>query len=209
MNTSGANLIVALVVRYTGGPSVTLSDSKMNSWTPLFEQASAVLGAQLYYCPNPAVGGSHTFQVTGTGSYSAVAVLALAGADSSSPFDVQNGNQSPADTSIVTGTVAPNQADSIVVTGVVTNDNTDFDTAAAIDSSFIISSRVSSIPAIGIAFGLAYKIQGTAVAEDPTWSWTTAYVNGQVANIAVFKPGTGGANVKSPVMSILAGSGNV
>ncbi len=211
LNTSDANLIIVLVTRYTAGSPVTLSDSKMNNWTPLFEQATAVLGAQLYYCSSPVVGGSHTFQVAGTGSFSGLAVLALAGAASSSPFDVQNGNTGSANTFISAGIVTPSEANEIVVTGVMTNDNTDFDTAAVIDNSFIISSRVASIPSTSFAFGLAYKIQVSAVAENPTWSWTSAYVNGQVANIASFKAGTGGtpSAVLSPVMSILAGSGNV
>ena len=100
IDTTGANLIV-LAVSYYGGLGNTLiagevSDSKGNTWTALTNRGSNNAGnVRLFYCSNPTVGSGHTFTASdsgGGGTYPSLFAIALSGAKTSSPFDLENGS---------------------------------------------------------------------------------------------------------------------
>jgi hypothetical protein len=181
LDTTGANLIVVLVSDYLPS-STTLSDSRSNTWTPLTaKNGSSQSRLQLYYCYAPTTDAAHTFTVSNSGgSYPAISVLALSGA-ANSPFDVENGGSTGSASSLQPGSVTPSVDNEIVITGLggVTQGT------MSINSGFTISDQFAYN---GSAFGssLAYLVQTTATAENPTWSWNGG-ANEATAVIATFK----------------------
>jgi hypothetical protein len=185
VDTTGANLIVLAVARYQGGTGVTVSDSKGNTWTALTDHPTATDPAiRLYYCLAPTVGSGHTFQMSGTGVYPSVSMSAFSGA---SAYDSQqNGNASDSSaTSGQPGSITPSENNCVAVTGAVTNG-----TSLVVDGDYSAHATVSS-PGAGYTSGIAYSIQTTAAATNPTWSWTGGSSHAEA--IASFRATAGGS----------------
>ncbi len=198
INTTGADFLVVAVACYSAGPA-TLSDlvgGNSNTWTPLTLRDDGVDTTQFYYCKPAFVGSGHTFTVAGASSFSGLCVQAWSGAAAASPADQQNGATTGGATSLATGSITPSQANCLVVASLCTNLNTDFSTAGAINGGFTISNRLDSSPGVGFAHGMAYLVQTSAVAANPTWSWTSS--NAAAAAIASFKD-VGGGGATRPV----------
>lgn len=189
IDTTGANLIIGLFPSYVGGSSLTFGDSKGNTWTPLSLYSTGSDGElQFYYTVPTTVGSNHDFTTGGSNVYGGPNVLAVSGVRIGDAFDRENGGNGNA-ASFQPGSTTPFQNDSLIVAGIVVNSNTDFATAAAVDSGFTITNRFNSS---GTNYGhaLAYKIQTSLGAENPTWTYTSNTL--VAANIAVFKPGAAG-----------------
>lgn len=190
INTTGANLIVVTAVFYAPGGSLTLTDSKGNTWTALTRRDSGSgVGSTLYYCFNPTVGSGHTF--TGTNNYPLLGVLSFSGADTS-PFDVEAGTTGSGST-IQPGSVTPSTANNIIVSGVGAGMTSG---AISIDGSF----TEPNAEAVGAAFQVscAYLIQTSATAQNPTWTIPSGGYGSSAGN-AVFKAtGGGGGGTKAP-----------
>ena len=164
VDTTGANLLVllALAQPVTG---VTVSDSKSNTWTPLTaQQNGSATGSKLYYCFAPTVGASHTFTVSATGTFPAVLVQAWSGGLA---FDAENGANQASGTTLQTGSVTPAGDNELFVSGcgpggggAVVND---------IDSGFTETGDLDE-NANSAGGAMAYKIQTTGGAENPTWT---------------------------------------
>lgn len=196
VDSTGGNLIVVAVASYDLSSAPTVSDSKGNTYSALTAQSSAGSHRiQLFYAANATVGSGHTFTVTGSTSYSSISVNVFSGAKTTSPFDQQNG-ASGGSTSLATGSVTPTEDNEVVVAGIA------LDSAP---SSLTINSSFST-PAVayfagGSAYGVgsAYKIQTTAAAVNPTWSWTVS--SGQAAAIATFKvAAAAGGKIPAPLI---------
>ena len=119
-----------------------------------------------------------------------LAVKAFSGVQAT-PFDQENGaTLTSAGTSHQPGSVTPSEANELVVTGIgFASEATESN--VTIDSSFLPGTMVIDVDwsqvTDGDHFGsaLAYKIQSSASAENPTWTWTGS--NRAVAAIATFK----------------------
>lgn len=165
-DTTGSNLLIVLALAQpvTG---VTVSDSKSNTWIPLTAQQNGVAtGSQFFYSLSPTTGTNHTFTVDAAGAFPAVIVQAWSGA---AAFDDENGANQASGTSLQTGSVTPAENNELFVSGcgpggggTVTN---------AIDSSFIETDDLDE-NANAAGGALAYKIQTSAAAENPTWTAT-------------------------------------
>lgn len=169
VDTTGANLIVISVSSYNS--AVAPTDSKGNTWTPLTDRLNGAYHERLYYCASPTVGSGHTFTAAGAASYPTICVLAFSGAHAT-PFDQESGGGAASGTSSQPGSITPSEDNCVLVTGV------DFGAgvAASINGSFTASS-VDYDTSDHMGGGIAYKIQTTAGAENPTWSWTISGVN--------------------------------
>jgi len=183
IDTTGANFIV-LAIGYQQGSTPSISDNKSNTWNAL--TISSTAGAQacrIYYAINPTVGSGHTFSNGGTNNYSTVSVLAFSGVDTSAPFDQQNGANNNSAT-IQTGSVTPTQNNEVCIAAVAWNLNRTTE-PPTINSSFtgVQGTTFSSGNHYGGA--IAYLIQTTATATNPTWNFTNAWTNS--ARIATFK----------------------
>lgn len=186
IDTTWANFLVVGIWRHTGFGSLTLSDSKGNTWTQLTERVSVSQGCVLFYCANPTVWTGHTF--TTWAWFAGVGVGAFSGVRTSSPFDLQNGNVLNAPWNIQPWSITPTANWALVVTAFGS-----FNGAAPSMPTWYaqIASNTTSTAEAG---GMGYKIQTSAAAENPTWNSSGS---AQATVIADFLPPA----VASPAMA--------
>lgn len=198
IDTTGANLIVIEVTCYSGGGNPELnSDTYGNTWTGLSQYGNGLGGgtalSRLFYCANPVVGTGHTF--TSNSFQCTVSIVAVSGA-ASSPFDAETGGSIATGTSGQPGSITPSEGNCLVVTGIGLDGGVSYScdggyTAVTTNSGFF------SGPKGG---GLAYIVQTTAMATNPTWSWSNnPGDNNGGAGIAVFKSAGGGGGPPPPL----------
>lgn len=180
IDTTGATLIVIGLTQLNAVTFSTISDSNSNTWTPLTAQIGASQPySQLFYCISPIVGPGHTFTATG-GAFIVGSIMVQAWKGGTGTFDVQSG-ATGFGTTLQTGSVTPSVNNSLIVTALsVDNSPTSID---SVSGGFAISdSSIAQTPG-----GMAWFVQGTAAAINPTWSWTSAGSDA-AATIATFKP---------------------
>lgn len=176
-DTTGANLIV-VALSFDGGSTPTLSDSKGNTWTALTLGAGSPR-ARLYYCQAPSVGSGHTFSISGTNTFGSVNVQAFSGAIVS-PFDVEN-TAAGTSTSPQAGSITPGFNNELVVAATATGNGN----INSIDGGFTSTNPVNYLASNHYGIGIAYLIQTTAAAANPTW--TLSVSGGWAARIASFR----------------------
>jgi hypothetical protein len=178
-DTTGATLLTAAISDYSADSS-TLSDSKVgNTWTPLTLQTSGPSRIRIYYCVPTSVGSGHTATATPASfSYCTVAFAAWSGAHAT-PFDTQNGAAGVAQPGSVTPSV-----DNCLIFQALTHS----DSAPTINGGYTVLDTVALASSVHFGIGVAYLIQTTAGATNPTWVAPTA----PSASCAVFKPSLGG-----------------
>jgi hypothetical protein len=180
---TGASLLV-VVVAFLEATPIVVTDSEGNTWTPLSEYASGAANGRvrMYYVENPTVAADQEFSITGTAFQSAV-IAGFSNIATVSAFDKENGAGSASAATQQPGSVTPANNNALLVTGL------EFVSAsgnASIDSDFIL---IESIEDGGnFACAMAYKVQTTAGAENPTWA-SNAAADRITANIAVFNHG--------------------
>jgi Concanavalin A-like lectin/glucanases superfamily len=184
ITTTGATLLVVAVGSWSLSTLGTVSDSKGNTWTLLTAQSIASdPRIFLAYAVNPVVGTGHTFTYTGPTSgnlaYCSIAVQAFSGVRLASPFDGQNGAGAASVTSLATGVVTPTQAGDLLVTAFSEGATS----TPTVSGGLSITSYIPTTD--GVAVALAWGVQATIAASNPTWS-TPAAVN-MVVTQAAFK----------------------
>jgi hypothetical protein len=184
IDTTGASLLVVATSSYYLGPGLTVTDSKSNTWTALTEYTSNTEArVKMYYCVSPgSVGSGHTFTFSGSSIYGTLAVLALSGAGAIDAGEVGASNASSA--TLQPGTITPSQSGCICITAVAFNTGS---ATLTIDSPFskIASGYADYSGSVNEGLGLAYDIQTTATARNPTW--TAAGAVDIAATMAVFR----------------------
>lgn len=201
IDTTGANLIVVTTTRYGGSSSVSVTDNKGNTFTGGTEQliSSGDPGVRIWRCENPIVGSGHTFTFNGTSIFGGLCVAAFSGAGSPA-FDTETGVAGSVGAfSVQPGSITPPQDGCLLVTTVTTNNSTGDTPNFAVDSSFIQLDHYDFNGGVNYGGTLAYLIQGTAGAVNPTWSWSNSVV--PAAAMMDFKPATGGGGGPSPILS--------
>jgi hypothetical protein len=187
IDTSGANLIVLAPAYYAPGAGLAISDSKANTWTALTERGARM---RFYYCLNPTVGAGHTFTVSGTGVYGSMTAAAFSGA-AASPFDLENGAASVSGTTLQPGSITPSEGNELVISA----GGDAMDGTPTPDGGFTVVARAAFSG--GVCFGshLAYLVQTSAVAANPTWTYTPIGTGPEyVAMIASFKAAASGGS---------------
>lgn len=176
IDTTGANFLVANLVIINGG-SATLTDSYGNTWTALTSYGNSTQ-AQLYYVASPTVGTGHTFTITGSSQFPALAVASFSGVASSSPLDVEIGNTASSATSCSTGSLTPTSNNELMITGIGT-----VSSHAPTVNIGTVTDSLGEAASWGV--GLAYLVQTSATAENATWSQTVT--QDMQVNIAFFR----------------------
>jgi hypothetical protein len=178
ISTLGATLLIAGVSWYFAGTGAALSDSSGNTWTPLTITAANGAGelTRLFYVSAPSVSASHTFMFTGSGIFPAICVAAFSGVPVS-PFDAEAVNPSGSGTTVQPTGITPSQNNELLVTA-LTFDATGF--TLSIDQGFTILDAQDYRSGQNFGGALAYLIQSTATAVNPTWT-----ISGSVTTQAV------------------------
>lgn len=193
LDTSGASLLVISVCQYSGVAAQAPTDSKSNTWTALTEQKEAIEASnRLYYVANPTVGSGHTFTVAATGIFSVTQIAAFSGVKTSSPFDQQNGNKTfDSISSFQPGSVTPGEDNELIIAAIAASRSTTF----SINSSMTITNSSDYNSGVSEGGALAYLVQSSFAAINPTWSFTPTVPISVAATIATFKAAAGGATV--------------
>ncbi len=191
IDTTGANLLVASIFFYTGNAATaTVSDNKSNTWNPLTQQdISGNRACQLWYADNtPTVGSGHTFTVTGNGSFPMIIVYAFSGALASA-FDQESGaiEDSGSATTLQPGSLTPAAANSLLVTAFGMRDDGD---GQSISAGFTPNGNLT-LANVG-SLSMAYDIQTSAAASNPTW--TSPNASRMIAVMASFLAAGGGGS---------------
>jgi hypothetical protein len=188
-DSTGATLLVVGILFPVSNNGPIITDSKGNTWHELIE-ASDGMGAgdtQWWYAWNPTVGSGHTVTITGQLSLatkSSVVIAAFSGARSAvDPFDVQNsattnGGNGP----VSPGSITPAEPNELVLSVCEWESSGG---TVSIGSGFTITDQID-VGASNYGTALAYKIQTSAGAENPSWSSSVAQAEMQ-AVVASFK----------------------
>lgn len=189
IDSTGANFIAVHVSQYNGVTIGTLTENKGNGAPTglTAKTASSAPYSRIYYWAVPTVGSGHTFTFdTGGLVLGEIAVQAWSGANAS-PFDVENGATSDTlgtASFLQTGSVNPSQNNSLIITGFSANPGT----SISINGGYTITANVDGVGGVNIAGAMAYLVQGTAAATNPTWTIGGGGPTDLAATIAVFKP---------------------
>jgi hypothetical protein len=182
IDTTGANFLVLSIGSNDPTSPGTISDSKGNSWTPLTSYGKT----RIYYSIPTSVGVGHTFSNT-SGAFPAISVAAFRGVKQTLPFDVENGiNTIQADPE-ASGSITPNENNELIITAAAFGGAV---TTVTTPSGFTLSSKVVGTPGVAYGSGIAYKIQTTAGAENPSWQ-TDSGAGMYGVGVASFKAATG------------------
>lgn len=192
IDTSGSDILIAVTSYYaTGTDSVT--DSKGNTWVKLNDYTNGAFNrVTISYVKSATVGTNHTFTSSGAnGSFPAIAVAAFSGSNTSAPFDQQNGSTS----SDTPGSITPTTDNQLIISGISTLSGAG--SAPTIDSGFTVTDSHGNAASAYAGYGLAYKIQTTAAAVNPTWTDGDVF---RATNIASFKS----SGAAPPVVVVVA-----
>lgn len=197
INTTGADLVVVEVSWYTGTTaSPTLSDSKSNTWTGLTQQTNNSRASRLFYCAGATVGTGHTFTLAGSVLFGVISAVAVSGAHAA-PFASENGVSVGFANSGQPGSVTPPEDGCLVVTGLTLEHAS---SATGVDGGF--TAAFTELGSDNIGGGLAWLVQATAAAVNPTWSWSGGG-SSFASTIAAFKPAAA-IDTTPPTLSSLA-----
>lgn len=210
IDTTGANAIFIVSYSYQGtgsGPLNNPTDNKGNTYTQRAILKTSPTGFQieLWECISPTVGTGHTFTRTGSNIYASFDVLAVSGLATTSFFggSVTATIASGAGTAQA-GSVTPTSNGSLVLSAYLFSDG--MTGTASIDSGFTITDQQPAGTGTTEGGALAYLIQGTAGAVNPTWT-ATAGTQQKAALNAWYLPAAGGGGNVSVSISGLAMTG--
>lgn len=168
-DSTGANHLLVGVALFNGAGHASIgdiSDSKGNSWSlrTLYATAGGIEIALYQGLQTMTVGTGHTVTFTRSGSFPSIAASAWSGAALSVVLDAQTGNNGGSASTIQPGSLSPSQDNDLLFTAVAAGGTT----ITSIDSGFSILDNVNAANSEPLA--VAYKIQTTAGAENPTWT---------------------------------------
>lgn len=175
IDTTGAKLLIFSISYFA---LASVSDSKGNTWIPLTQRSGGSgIFHRFYYVLNPIVGPGHTFSIFGVNGFQGFVVHAYSG--NSISFVSENGAGGTATTSASTGNVTPTINNSLIASGLAIGDVQ----TPSINLGFT-STLSPGVAGNSLICTLAYLIQTTAAAVNPTWSWSISSV--YATSIAVF-----------------------
>lgn len=187
IDTTSADLLVAVVGEYTVNANAVLTDSKGNTWTALTSyQASSQDRITIWYA-RPTVGGfvgpAHTFTITdATSTIPSISVTAWSGS-ATAPLDQQTGNTSASGTTCATGAITPSTVGSLVITGFTAA--IDAGSNPTVGSSYTILANAVAASSLAVSSAIAYLITG-GTSTNPTWTNPTG--SSSAAEIVSFRP---------------------
>jgi hypothetical protein len=184
INTTGADLIVAVVCHYTANPAASdLTDSASNSYSLQASQASgsdAQAKVAVFYKLNPTTSASHTFTFSRGGAVTSPSIVVYAFSGLAGSPTVSSVGSGTGSTNIQPGSIGV--SDDLVVSGIGWYANN----TMSIDSGFTSPIEVGYVAG---SMGVAGSWKSVSGAENPTWSLSGS---NSVAGINASFTGTGG-----------------
>lgn len=176
----GANIIV-IFRSYNTGTVPTLTSSTANTFTDLTAQIMVVTNAssRFAYVLNSATSSTQTFTCTCTACFPSMVV---AGFSNVTSFDTENSTGSLLTTSPQSGSITPNAGGNLVMAGLGWTNNA---STVSINGGYTITDTSDFNGGVSYATSMAYLVQATAAATNPTWTMGT--LTNSAAFIADFK----------------------
>jgi hypothetical protein len=192
MSTVGSNLIVISIGSLGAAADPILTDNRGNPYTKASTSYNSFFAKTVFYyvIGSTVSSASHTFTVTGSGTYPTLHMCAFSGATSSSFVGVTGSTKYISGGSVTTGqpgAITPPENDCLLLTSINSFQN---DVVNTIDSSYIRSGAVRSTLLSGgnnLNTAMAYKIQTISNAENPTWTINGAATNNYAMSHICFK----------------------
>lgn len=179
-----------------------ISDSNSNTWVLVGTTPNGgFTRIHLFVAKNAVTGSGHTFTVTKASCYAAMCVFSASNSDTTSPTDQTNAAGTTG-TSIASGSVTPSVDDEIVIS-CLADDNGG---AITDPSGFTHLDTQAHIGSTSYGCSMAYKIQTTAGAENP--SWTVASSTGITTAVGTFKSAGGGGGAAAQNLLTVTGAGS-
>jgi len=180
INTTGADLLVVAASWFAGTTAnITITDSAGNTWVELTKQTHANNQAvRIFYVENPVTSASHTITVSGAGTFAPAWFAAFSGSFAGSPL--QNGATVSAATTLQTGAVAPSVAALVIAAAVGAS------SPSSLPSGYSLGFVQAFVAGTSVPLAVGYKIQDTAVSENPQFAWSGNSFAAAV--IAAFEP---------------------
>lgn len=205
IDTTGAKSIF-VVVGKLGSRVTYFTDSNSNTWTACTDYGNDFEAeVTILYCRNPTVGAGHTF-TGGHGfdptAYSSFVVVAFSEELEASPLDQQNGARAASGTTLAAGSVTPSQNGELVIAAM---SEQPVGATLTIDSGYSIVLQETAQSGNSFGAALAWKLQTTAAATNPTWTCSSS-AGTLAASIATFKVVSGGGDTTPPVLTTPTGS---
>lgn len=168
-DSTGATTIYACVGSFSALPSSTTFDSKGNTYV-LDVQNNTGSGyyVGIYHCFAPVVGTGHTWTIT-QGIFPNICIAGFSGGSGTHSFDQSNSANAGNVTSLATGSITPTAANELIITMVNREDTA----TATVDGGFTKTDEVTNSGG-NERTALAFLIQTTATASNPTWSGSAA-----------------------------------
>jgi hypothetical protein len=196
LDSTGADLLVAMFAGLTADLSPDFSgighDSKGNIWVQAIaaNESTSPSYLSIWYCANPSyVGAGHYFNyISGTSNYPSCEFACFSGSLLSSPLDSQSSSNSSTGSSVQPGSITPSMGSELVISGVSCRS----DASAPTVSGMTLLDAINKEGGWCWASGLAYQIQTTSAAVNPTWTADAGIVAATVA----FKSSSGSAPVR-------------
>lgn len=164
VNTSGADLLAAFVTYWHNAAAPSFSDSYGNTWVPILTEVNANgERGSLYYVANPTVGSSHTISVSNAGNSGGATFAAFSGAHAT-PLD-----QASSDGGTQPGSVTPSENNELLVSAFGAGDGAAPGPFTP-DGGFTVTDYIDYVFFGTEPNALAYLIQTTAAAANPSWS---------------------------------------
>jgi hypothetical protein len=189
ISTVGADLIVVHASHLTLAVTSVSDNQGGNTYTQLIGSSKQVgtVSSSYWYLQAPATSATHTFSVDEpTTAVLNIDVLAFSGSRST-PQQHENGAASGSAATLATGSITPGEDNCLVVAGLVHNDPSS--PLASVDGGFTIGTKVDAVAATSFGSQLAYLIQTTATAANPTWTVSPAMF--MTVGIVDFTPALG------------------
>jgi len=190
LDCTGANLLVVTISEFIGGGAGTLTDSHGNTWEK-FSSSAAGFGqaSEIWYAYNPSVSSSQTFSISGSGTFPSMCISAWSGA-ANPAFDQSNSNTWSGSATGQPGSVTPSENNELIIAALAGTQ----DAGTSINGGFTIAQNQALVTSFSYGCSLAYLIQTSAAAANPTWTTSDGAQN-YAGAIATFKAAGGSPDV--------------
>ncbi len=184
---SGVDTIFVCVTHLgtvTNGSEAYVTDSSSNTYTQAVSKEDTFSGGQIeiWVAYSATVTSTMTFRLQNQGSgtaYFSGVVMGFSGGLGSLPTDQTNSAAGVGVTSLQAGSITPSEDNELVIAAL----SGDIDTGN-IDESYVHEGSIDGVASESLSMEAAYKIQTTATATNPTWSFPS---QNPAAVIASFK----------------------
>lgn len=169
IDTTGADLIVVAISRFllTVNGAV-ISDNRSNTYTQIGFGDSSSYHIGLFVCQAPSVGTGHIFSINNGSAAPSIVVGCFSGSQPS-PDDQQSIGSGSGGTTYQAGSITPSQNNELVISVIASAGGNSGGAANTIDSGFTVA-QFEGNSGVGVGLALAYLVQTTATAENPTWT---------------------------------------